>query len=289
MSAPVLVVGGTGALGAPVVEQLRTDGHHVRLLVRDRGTTPPDRDGVTFVSGDLEDPDSLRRALDGCLAVHVSIRGGPTAEEFDRVEHRGTARLADLATRAGVHRLTYVSHSLAAPDAPAADLRAKYHAERAIAASAVPYTIFRPTYFMDTLPRQVRGRRAIILGRQPHPLHMLAAIDFARLVSRCLTVTETAGTCLDVHGPEAITIADALRTYCAHRAPDTRVVTMPIALMTVLDRSVLHGQLRATLPLMRALQRHGERGDPRPTNRLLGAPATTLDAWLQAHHNQPPG
>jgi uncharacterized protein YbjT (DUF2867 family) len=34
---------------------------------------------------------------------------------------------------------------LAAPDAPAADLRAKFHAEQAMTTSGVPYTIFRPT------------------------------------------------------------------------------------------------------------------------------------------------
>jgi hypothetical protein len=61
----------------------------------------------------------------------VSVRGGPTAEQFDRIEHHGTARLAQLAAQTGANRLTYVSHSLAAPDAPAADLRATLLAEEA--------------------------------------------------------------------------------------------------------------------------------------------------------------
>jgi hypothetical protein len=54
-----------------------------------------------------------------------------------------------------------VSHMLAAPDSRSASLlRAKWSAEHAIAASGVPYTIFRPTYFMETLPRHIRGRTA---------------------------------------------------------------------------------------------------------------------------------
>jgi uncharacterized protein YbjT (DUF2867 family) len=182
----------------------------------------------------------------GCDAVHISVRGGPAAEQYDRVEHRGTARVAEVAAREGIQRLTYVSHSLAASDAGSPDLRAKFAAEQAIIASGVPYTIFRPTYFMETLPRQVRGRRAVVLGRQPHPLHLLAAADFARMVSRCLHTSEAVGKRLDVHGPQAFTIADALRIYCEQVVPDTRVVTMPLWFMALLDRTVLGGQLRGT-------------------------------------------
>jgi uncharacterized protein YbjT (DUF2867 family) len=248
------------------------------------GTRDRDAD-LEYVEGDLDDTASLRSALAGCGAVHVSVRGGPTAEQYDRVEHRGPARVAELAALAGVGRLTYVSHMLAAPDAAAAALRAKFHAEQAIAASAVPSTIFRPTSFMETLPRQVRGTRAVVLGRQPHPFHMIAATDFARMVSRALVTPESAGKRLDVHGPQALTMADALGVYCEQLAPGTRVVTRPLWFMTALDRIVLRGQLRGTLDLMRALQQSGERGDPSQANRLLGAPTTTLLQWCQQRHD----
>lgn len=292
MSAAVLVVGGTGALGAPTAERLRKDGHRVRLLTRDPDRLPGRIVDVEYVRGDLEDPESLRRALDSCQAVHISVRGGPTAEQFDRIEHEGAARLAQLAAQAGLNRLTYVSHSLADADARAADLRAKFHAEQAIAESGVPYTIFRPTYFMESLPRHIRGERAVVLGRQPHALHMIAATDFAGLVSRCLAVPEAAGQCLDVHGPEAITIPAALRTYCDQLKPGTTVATMPLWFMALADRTFLRRQLHGTLELMRALQQHGERGDPQPTNHLLGTPSTILTHWLrtqpQVRHRRPP-
>jgi uncharacterized protein YbjT (DUF2867 family) len=288
MTATVLVIGGTGELGAPVARRLRGDGHRVRILVRPRGRNRERNSeldpGFDYVEGDLHDPAALRRALDGCAAVHVSVRGGPTAAQFDSVEHLGTARVAQMAADAGVGRLTYVSHMLAAPDAATADLRAKFHAEQAIAASAVPYTIFRPTYFMETLHRQIRGGRAVVLGRQRHPFHMIAATDFASMVSRALATPEAAGQRLDVHGPQPLTIRDALRLYCQHLAPGTRVITMPLWFMTALDRTVLRGQLRGTLGLMRALQRSGERGDPGETNRLLGAPTTTLTEWCKQQH-----
>ena len=114
----VLVIGGTGELGAPVARQLHSDGYRVRVLAR-RLPAARDRDrdpDLEYVQGNLDDTNALRSALTGCAAVRLSARGGPTAESYDRVERRGPARVAELAALAGVGRLTYVSHMLAASD-----------------------------------------------------------------------------------------------------------------------------------------------------------------------------
>ena len=73
----VLVIGGSGDLGAPVAEQLRGDGFKVRLLVRNRGGVLASDSDFKYVHGDIEDSASLQSALAGCDAVHVSVRGGP--------------------------------------------------------------------------------------------------------------------------------------------------------------------------------------------------------------------
>ena len=276
MNGRVLVIGGTGKLGRLVVPALHAAGYRVRVLSRSGRPVGE----VETVSGDVGSEQSLRAALAGCTAVHVSLRGGPDAAGFDRVEAEGTAQIARVAAELGLDRLTYVSHSLADTASRAPDLRAKARAEEAVAASGVPYTIFRPTYFLDTLPGQVRGSRANVLGRQPHRLHLLAGTDFADLVVRSLAVPEAVGQRLDVHGPEALTIADALAQYCRLSGVPASVRTLPLPVAAVLDRTVLRGQLRATLPLMREIARHGERGDPGPTNRLLGPPSTTLAEWV---------
>jgi uncharacterized protein YbjT (DUF2867 family) len=211
----------------------------------------------------------------------VSLRGGSDPDELHRVEHRGTARVAELAARQGVSRLTYLSGMLVGEDAEIPGDRAKYRAEQAIRQSGVPYTVFKPTYFMETLPRHIQGNLAIVLGRQPHPLHMVAAGDFARMVSRSFQTPEAANRIFFVHGPEAITIPDALRLYCSLVEPGKRVVSMPLWFMSMVDALFIRGQIRSTLQLMREMQRVGERGDPSEANELLGAPTTTLPQWCE--------
>jgi uncharacterized protein YbjT (DUF2867 family) len=209
------------------------------------------------------------------------VRGGPRDADYERLEHRGTARIAEVAAESGSVRLSYLSHMLAAPDSRSASLRAKSSAENAIAASGVPYMIFRPTYFMETLPRHIRGRRATVLGRQPHSFHMLAAENFAAMVARALSTDQALDQTLTVYGPEAYTIPDALRIYCQLCAPGVTVTSRPPWLMAALDRTALRGSLGDTIPLMHDLQDFGERGDASESERLLGAPTTTLADWCR--------
>jgi uncharacterized protein YbjT (DUF2867 family) len=278
----ILVVGGTGMLGEQVAWQLLREGFEVRLLARDveraRTLLGPD---FEYFAGEIDDSGAIERALKGCTGVHISLRAGSDPDEFDRVEHRGTARVAELAARQGLSRLTYLSGMLVAEDADIPGDRAKYRAEQAIRRSGVPYTIFKPTYFMETLPRHVQGKLAIVLGRQLHPLHMVAAGDFAQMTSRSFRTPEAANRTFFVQGPEAITIPDALRQYCSLVETGKRVVSIPLGFMSVVDAVFMHGQLRSTLQLMRVMQRVGERGDPSVANEVLGAPTTTLRQWCE--------
>ena len=139
---------------------------------------------------------------------------------------------------------------------------------------------------METLPRHVQGNLAIVLGRQPCPLHMVAAGDFAQMVSRSFRTPEAANRRFFVHGPEAITIPDALRLYCSLVEPGKRVVSLPLGFMSVVDALFMRRQLRSTLQLMRVMQQVGERDDPSEANEVLGAPATTLRRWCEKQRDR---
>jgi uncharacterized protein YbjT (DUF2867 family) len=106
-------------------------------------------EGPEKVLGDVEDIDSLRRAITGCNALHISLRGGPRDADYERVEHRGTP--SSRSCRRARQRAPQLSVPHArSPDSGSASLRAKWRAEHAIAASGVPHTIFRS---VDDRPR----------------------------------------------------------------------------------------------------------------------------------------
>jgi uncharacterized protein YbjT (DUF2867 family) len=282
----VLVVGATGMLGRPVAARLQDDGHMVRVLARDLGRARAVLGaGFEYVDGDVGDPAALEKALEGCGAVHVSLKGGAGRGEPERVEHQGTARVAEAAARAGVARITYLSGCYVSPEhaAHSEAEAAKLGAERAIQQSGVPYTIFKPTYFMETLTLHVQGPVGVVIGRQPHALRMVAADDYATMVSRALRTPAAAGKHLFVFGPEAISIPDALRLYCRIVHGGKPVVTMPLPVMRAINRAFMRGGMSRELALMRLLQRVGEPTGVPEASELLGPATTTPRDWCERH------
>lgn len=279
----ILVVGGTGDIGQVVAQQLKSDGYKVRVFTRNV-TKAKALFGADFeyAEGDVTDADSVARALKDCAGVFVSLQSGQSPQEMERVQHQGTATIARQAVKRGLKHLVYLSGYLVSEEfAHIPAERAKLMAERAIQKSGISYTIFKPTYFIDILPRFVQGKRATLMGSQPHPVRMLAVEDFARMVSKAFRLPEAARRTFFVCGPEPITFKRALELYCEAVQPQARVSTSPFWLLKLLNRLVMKNQLTEIIQLMEATEKVGEIGDPAEANRIFGAPAITVQEWCQ--------
>ena len=107
-----LVTGASGFLGWHVARTLLAKGLRVRALVRPASKLT-ELDGVERVDGDLRDPESLSRALDGCsLVFHVAADYRLWAKdesEIYRSNVDGTRNLLTAARKAGVERIVYTS------------------------------------------------------------------------------------------------------------------------------------------------------------------------------------
>ena len=107
----LLVTGATGFLGSTLVPMLQQAGHEVRALVRSGARIP----GVESVKGDVRDPESIRRALEGVdglyhLAGLVS-RDPADARKMYELHVDGTRNLLEAAARAKLARIVLASSS----------------------------------------------------------------------------------------------------------------------------------------------------------------------------------
>lgn len=277
----VLVIGATGLIGEPVARGLLRNGFHVRLLVRDVARAQQQL-GTSFeyVQGSIDSDEALRNGMSGVTGVHISLRASP---EDPDLEPRAVSRVAEVAAGQRVARITYVSGALVYPQylAGLPDQQAKFLAEEALRASGTPYTIFKPSYFMETLSRHIRGKRAVVMGKQAHPLDMIAADDFAEMVSRAYDAPQSANRAFYIGGPQAITIADALKIYCEVLEPNTRVASTPLWAMSAIDGLFLRRQLHSTIKLMQLMERVGVPGDIAAMNETFGSPTTTVRRWCE--------
>jgi nucleoside-diphosphate-sugar epimerase len=107
----VLVTGGTGFLGSTLVPLLREAGHEVRVLVRSDEPFP----GAESVKGDVRDPESIRRALDGVEGLYhlagLVSRDPADARRMYELHVDGTRHLLEAAARAKLKRIVLASSS----------------------------------------------------------------------------------------------------------------------------------------------------------------------------------
>lgn len=109
-----LVIGGTGFVGLNIVDELLAQGAAVRVSRRKRSVTAlVRRRPVELVEASLDDPERLRRAMDGCDVVFLAGAHYPRysldlAASLDEGV-RGVRNACDAALAAGAPRLVYTS------------------------------------------------------------------------------------------------------------------------------------------------------------------------------------
>jgi dihydroflavonol-4-reductase len=120
---PICVTGGSGFIGSHVVRRLLDLGRDVRCLIM-AGDDAPTLQGlnVVRVEGDLLNPASLDRAMDGCdLVIHLAAIYAlwlPEPDLMHRVNVDGTREVLCAARRAGVKRVVHTSSIAAVGHAP---------------------------------------------------------------------------------------------------------------------------------------------------------------------------
>ncbi len=122
----ILVTGGGGFIGSHLVEHLAGNGAAVTVLIRYTSngragwleySEPDIRKNLTFIFGDIRDPDICQKAVEGNdyifnLAAQIAIPYSYIApRDFLAVNAQGTANLLSAAREAGVRKFLQVSTS----------------------------------------------------------------------------------------------------------------------------------------------------------------------------------
>jgi len=162
----VLVLGGSGFVGRHLVNRLVEAGYDVLVPTRRRERArhlillPT----VDVVEGDVHDPATLVRLMTDASAVVnlVGILNESGRNTFARVHAELAQKIVAACRVSGVHRLLQMSALNADPRGPSAYLRSKGEAEAVIAASALDWTIFRPS---------------VVFGREDRFLNLFATLE----------------------------------------------------------------------------------------------------------------
>jgi uncharacterized protein YbjT (DUF2867 family) len=165
----IFVSGATGQQGGAVTRHmLKKPGFAVRALTRDTSKAPARalaQAGAELIQGDLDDPSSYKRALEGAYGV-FSVQNGMEAG-FEGEIRQGKA-LADAAKAAGVQHFVYSSVVSADRNTGIPHFESKWEIEQHIRKLEIPFTVLRPAFFMQNWHNYMR--EPILHGTLPLPL-----------------------------------------------------------------------------------------------------------------------
>jgi nucleoside-diphosphate-sugar epimerase len=106
----ILVTGGLGVVGKPVVRRLVQSGHQVRVIDRQAGECV---EGVECIPCDVTDFTAVREQVRGMQAiVHLAAIPAPmmaSGEEIFRINCTGTYTMYEAAAQEGIHRIATAS------------------------------------------------------------------------------------------------------------------------------------------------------------------------------------
>lgn len=207
----IVIIGGTGLIGRPLVGLLRAEGHEVVAASPSTGI-----DALTGAG--------LAQALTGA-AVVVDVSNAPSFEDAAALAFfRGTTtNLLEAARDAGVRHV--IALSVVGTDRLQASgyFRAKLAQEQLIAGSGMPYTIVRATQFFEFLSTIADGyTRDDTVYLPGIALQPVAAADVSALLAEIATAAP-AGGIIEVAGPERAPLAEFTASWLGARDDPRRI------------------------------------------------------------------
>lgn len=180
------ITGATGFVGGRLLELAVAEGHQVRALTRRPQAA---REGVTWVDGALDRPDSLDRLVEGADAViHVAgVINAPDPAGFEAGNVIGTSAMLAAAEKGGSRRFVHVS-SLAAREPKLSIYGAtKAGSEALVNSSPLPSAIVRPPAVYgpgdkETLDLFRMAKRGFVLLPPEGRLSLIHVDDLGRLL-----------------------------------------------------------------------------------------------------------
>jgi uncharacterized protein YbjT (DUF2867 family) len=228
----IVVIGGTGLIGAKVVSNLRQQGHEVVAASRSSGVNTITGEGLT------------KALLDAQVVIDVS--NAPSWEDKAVLEFFETSgrnlMVAEEVAGVGHH----VALSVVGTDRllDSGYFRAKMAQEALIKASPIPYTIVRATQFFEFVGGIAQTATEGQTVRLPSALMQPIVSDDVAAVVADVALAEPLNGIVELAGPEPIRQDELVRRFLSAKGDPRKVITDPTALyygIAVNDQSLTPG------------------------------------------------
>lgn len=234
---------------------------------------------VEVVTGDLGDPQSVLRALEGIERALVVMGNHPDQAELER-------RFATSAQEAGVAHLVKISSMEASAEASAVLPRNHYETEQHIVATGVDWTFLRPNFYMQNMlmyAESIKSTGSFALPLAAAVTAMVDTQDVGDVAVAVLSGDGHAGQIYELTGPDLMTFHEVARRLggVVDQSVCYREQT-PEEFRATLERFISsRWQLDAVCEMFAEIAAGSLAYRTEAVSDLLGRPPTTIESFAQ--------
>jgi uncharacterized protein YbjT (DUF2867 family) len=282
----IAVIGATGMLGKPVTQQLINDGFEITILARSTTKAKEPFPSMRVLEADVLDPISLLKSLEGQEAVYISLSPNRNARKSDRMpEREGIVNIIDAAKHLGIKRIALLS-SLVQNYQGMNQFNwwifdMKHRAVELIKKSGIPYSIFYPSTFMESIPRDIiKGNKIMLVSGSVAPMWFIAAKDYAKQVSKAFTIAGNNNQEYPIQGLEACDWEQAASIIAKNYKKPLKVIKAPSGMLKFLGNFI--PAMNYAYHICEALNKYPEKFESEETWKDLGMPSIQLGDFIKS-------
>ena len=232
----ILLTGATGYVGGRLLKALEKQGFKVRCLARRPEFLEPRVAGSTEVfAGDVLDPVSLGRALEGVHTAYYLIHSMGATEGFQEADRKAAKLFGETARDAGVRRLVYLG-GLGGGSHLSSHLESRQEVGRLLRGSGISTIEFRASIIIGSGSLSFEMIRALVeklpVMVTPRWVRRLAQpIAIEDVISYLLAAGEErqdGSQVFEIGGPDQVSYLDIMREYARQRGLKRLVIPVPV-------------------------------------------------------------
>jgi uncharacterized protein YbjT (DUF2867 family) len=285
MKKKILVIGGTGMLGKPVVHELINFGHDVTLFSTNANEATKLFPKVKVIEGNIKNVESLNKAFVGQDVVYINLSIPLTAKPNDwNPEKDGLKNILEVAKKQSIQQIGYLSPLIRDYSDNGNTwwyLKDKKAATEMIKNSGIPYFLFTASNFMENfLASMRRGNNINTIGSPKVDNHYICGSDYGKQVAIAYSLSPQSKEFF-IQGPEALNPKEAVKIFTENYTKESlKSGSAPMGMMKFIG--CFSTQIGNVAKLMTALNELPEKFKAQETWDLLGKPTTTIKDYAKS-------
>lgn len=264
--------------------RLSGSGHCTRLR-KAKKCLPPN---VSLSKGDIKDIPSLIKGFKGSDFVYINLSSDEiNPKDGFYAEREGIKNIVEACQLAGIQHILKISALGAHPAIQQPDvmfqnqIRQQGHAF--IEQSNIPFTIFHPTWFLDSIFWGIKKDTLQWIGK-PVGFYWANSTDYAKQVAAAINNPRAFNTHYAVQGKEKMTYVQVFEKLKVSFNPRLKLQALPLWIVQLLG--IFTPKMRHLAQLFGFYEKTNEAFYAQKTWQDLGEPHTSLDAFAQQFKGQ---